>query len=434
VAYAEKRKNGWRARWLQPDGRYGSKDGFATKREAKEYGESQEAEIRAGRWIDPKLAETPLGEWWNEWFPAQDLAPNTLESYAQQWRKHIGPRWGSVALNAIRNIDIERWIKGLREVNQLSASTITIITSALRRALEDAAVNGMIARSPMPPRRPRRSQRRGPAASRPRQGIVIPIPVVETILGRLPGEAERLIVLIALTSGMRWSEVAGMRLDYLTLRPPGQDGSPASGHYLIDPQVGALHEDVHSRPYFGPPKSGSADSLGPGYQPGRVIDLPPFLALLLLAYTATLRKTELGLLFPSVRKAKPRSYDGWNTGRWRPACDGRPASVSAKGHSLREAVPPVWPGMPLRFHDLKHTAKAIMNNLRIHPAMQDYRLGHTTPGVPGVYSHPTDEMRRELINALQTFWEKWIIDGLQDDWAAQWRSLTSSPKFLPSGL
>jgi hypothetical protein len=91
-------------------------------------------------------------------------------------------------------------------------------------------------------------------------------------------------------------------------------------------------------------------------------------------------------------------------------------------------VEAVWLGESLRFRDLKHTAKAIMNNLRIHPVMQDCRLGHTTPGTQGVHSHPTDKMRSELINALQRSWEKWIIDRLQEPLTGA-RSQPVLPKF-----
>jgi integrase len=43
------------------------------------------------------------------------------------------------------------------------------------------------------------------------------------------------------------------------------------GVYEVDAQLGAVHEDVHARRYFGPPKDGRS----------RVVDLPVFLADLL---------------------------------------------------------------------------------------------------------------------------------------------------------
>lgn len=425
MAYAEKRGKGWRARYQRPDGTTGSEPGFATRRAAERYGEDQEAAIRAGAWVDPKLGETPFADWWETWWAAQDFKPGTAKAYGQQWRKHVRPRWGTTPIAAIRGIDIETWLKSLREDTGLSASTLNIIASAMRGCLESAAFNEMIRRSPMPPKGQSGKRRGAEAEARP--GVVVPLPAVEQILSRLASDADRLIVLVALFTGMRWSEIAAMRVRDLHLLAPGGDGAPAGGYYRIDPKVGALHADEHARPYFGSPKSGSATALAPGHKRGRIIDLPAFLVLMLLAYLEALPATKEDLLFPS-RSGGPRRYDWWNAGHWRPVCDGRAASVSPKGRSVRDAQPAIWLG--LHFHDLKHTHKAILNDLRVHPVMQDYRLGHVTPGAPGIYSHPTAQMRAELVDGLQRFWESWLTAGFASAWAG-WRHPRPAPKALP---
>jgi hypothetical protein len=43
-----------------------------------------------------------VGEWWLHWFPVQDLVPATLETYAQQYRRHVVPPcFGEWALSEI---------------------------------------------------------------------------------------------------------------------------------------------------------------------------------------------------------------------------------------------------------------------------------------------------------------------------------------------
>jgi hypothetical protein len=39
--------------------------------------------------------------------------------------------------------------------------------------------------------------------------------------------------------------------------------------------------------------------------------------------------------------------------------------------------------------------------------LPNYRLGHVQPGAPGVYSHPTPEMRAELVGWLESVWHSW---------------------------
>lgn len=404
MAEAERHGKGWRARWTAPPGSpvaRPSKSGFRTKTAAKAYAEDREAEIRAGVYIDPKAGERTLADWWAEWFPAQTYKPNTVETYERRWLKQIEPRWGSTPLNLIRGIDLDKWIKELSQT--LAPSSVGAVLAPLRDCLEDAVHNRLIPASPMPPKG--RRGRRQVTAAPPREGVVIPLEEAEAIMLRLrPDEA--LLVLIALWTGMRWSELAAMRRQYLTLHPP-REGHPASGWYFIHPIEGAVHEDKSSRRFLDAPKSGVAS--------GRIIDLPPFLVLILLAYLEAL-PAEQDVLFPPLRErdgAQFRNYDAWNTGRWRPACDGRPAKVYKNGR-VREALAPIHKG--LRLHDCKHTHKAMLNNGRIHPAMQNYRLGHAEQGAAGAYSHPTPQMRAETVDWLEQVWQAWnpvrLIDHL----------------------
>lgn len=417
MGYAEKRGKTWRAHWqtdqVDAKGRKveGTESGFPTKTAAENYADDQEAAIRAGTWIDPKRGKIPFAQWWEEWFDAQEWRPNTCESYRQQWNRHIGPRWGRTPLRAIRPIEIEKWLKELRAV--LSPSSVTVIVSAMRGALAAAVENELIPRSPMPAPG-KRGRKRPVSPKQQRVGVVVTPLEIEAILLRLKDDAERLMVITTVFTGMRWSEVSGMRRAYLDLAPPAGE-RPACGTYTIDALDGAVHEDVHSNRYVGPPKSGGE----------RVMDLPPFLVLLLLAYLAGLPRGQ-EILFPDTR-GHFRRYDTWNTLRWRQVVDGRPAAVSRGGRSIREAVPPIRPG--LRFHDLKHTHAAMLNDQRVHPVMRDYRLGHAQPGAPGVYAHPTPQMRRELVEALEAQWRQWGLDLAQ----VRERAGGSPTKSLPSG-
>lgn len=392
MAWAEKRGKTWRARWLlpirAPDGEkmYGSEPGFPTKTAAKQYGEDQEAEIRAGRWIDPARGEIGLDKYFAEWLPAQDLAPRTAERYAGYYRNHIAPAFGPKALRDIDGLAVDLFQKELGK--RRAPNTVVGIMLVLRMLMADAVHDRRIASSPVRPRR-RRGKRTAPDV-RTRKGIAIELEAVQAIRARLP-RTETILALVAVFTGMRWGEVAGMRRKYLTLLLD-MPGGPA-GWYTIDPGDGALHESAELGLYFGTPKGAK----------GRTVHLPPFLVELLAAYVGTLAAGQQ-LLFPD------RELGGWRRSNfsrriWRPACDGWPARPAVRGHQAREAAAPIV--KTLRFHDLRHTHETWLSEDKIEKVARDERLGHVTPGMEGTYSHVTPVMRAEVLAVLQARWDRY---------------------------
>jgi hypothetical protein len=93
MAYAEKCRKKWRVRYKKPNGTWASEQGFYTKSAALEWGREQEGEIRRHTWIDPADAETPFGEFVEQWLKAARLAINTEAKYKSYLKKHILPRW-----------------------------------------------------------------------------------------------------------------------------------------------------------------------------------------------------------------------------------------------------------------------------------------------------------------------------------------------------
>jgi integrase len=371
VAYVERSGRGWRARWSLGGGRFGSKSGFAGKRAAQQF--AQEQELSARLW--PRLHVEPgltVGEWWHRWFPAQDLAPATLETYAQQYRRHVHPRFGHRALAEITGLELSDFARRLREAG-LAPSSVTVVLSVIRNLLADAVSEGLIPTAP-----PLRLRHRRTGADTPvRPGIVVGVETVLAVCARLPRQ-EALMTLTALFTGMRWGEVCAMRQQYL--HAPGGSGG---ARYLIDGKYGAVHEDVHARRFFGPPKGGA----------GRTIDLPGFLADLLTEHAASAGGREL--LFANRRATAIRHTDFLT--RWRPACDGTPLRATPGG-TAPGPLPPICPG--LRFHDLRHSHKNLLVELevpdppgrapRTPPARHARRLRTRHPG----HAHTDDRRTR----------------------------------------
>jgi integrase len=151
--------------------------------------------------------------------------------------------------------------------------------------------------------------------------------------------------------------------------------------------VRRVHEDVHARRFFGPPKGGA----------GRVIDLPGFLADLLTEHIGNIGGRQL--LFANRRSAAIRHTDF--LARWRRACDGSLMGAAASG-AAPDALAPICLG--LRFHDLRHSHKNMLVELDVPEVLQDDRLAHRPPGMGIIYAHPTPAMREQMVYGLERIW------------------------------
>lgn len=385
MAWAEKHGKGWRSRYKKPDGTIASEPGFPTKNAAKRFGEQQEAKIREGRWIDPVRGGITLDEYFAEWLPAQDIAPRTVDRYAGYYRNHISPRFGGESLRAIDPLGVDVFQKELSQ--RRAPNTVSGVMLVFRILMADAVHDRRIEFSPVRPKR-KRGKRQAPDV-RTRKGIAVELEAVQAIRTRLPAPVA-LMVLVAVFTGMRWGEIAGMRRSYLTLMPDAPGGP--CGFYVIDEKMGALHEDGASL-YFGPPKT----------RRGRTVELPPFLVELLAVYLGTLPRGQ-DLLFPDS------AGGGWRRGNfnrrlWRPACDGWPARRAVRGRVALEAAAPIV--KTLRFHDLRHTQETWLSEDKIEKIARDERLGHVTPGMEGTYNHVTPKMRADILNVLQSRWDRY---------------------------
>lgn len=95
---------------------------------------------------------------------------------------------------------------------------------------------------------------------------------------------------------------------------------------------------------------------------------------------------------------------------------------------------PLLPG--LTPHGLRHGHQTWMDDARIGKALKVERMGHEDRSMSGVYGHPTDGMRVELVELLQRLWEHAVAERfkiypysaipLLDAELAKWRNGTAS--------
>lgn len=145
----------WRGHWLLADGvRHGSRSEFATKCEPEHFADAREVAERSAATAVDRVEAVTVEAWWERWFPAQDLAPAKLETYAQQHRRRITSRFAAVAIGEVTGLDLAGFVRGLR-ARVLAPSSVTVVMSVLRDLLADAAAEGVIRAAPVMPGRGR---------------------------------------------------------------------------------------------------------------------------------------------------------------------------------------------------------------------------------------------------------------------------------------
>jgi len=379
----------WRVKYQRPDGTWAPKSGFKTKAAALKYGRDQETDVGRGVWIDPRKSATPTGDWIATWLDAQDdYADTTMYRVRYYLDTYILPQWSDTALGAHTKFAVRTWARGLK----CAPSTVQQVVSLLSTILSAAADAGLTAANPL-----YRVKLNLTAKTPPRVWVLPEMSLPVATRCRRPAN---LLILTAAFCGMRWGELAGLvKSNCCVVRWDVIDGGKVKRYVIcIDPDVGALKEVSvpdgkgvdRLRMYLGPPKPPNG---------AREVDVPAFLAELLLAHMAT---WPFDKVF-SGQRGKWLRRSNFATRVMRPAADGREARPTVRGHAAAPGWDAVAPG--LETHGLRHGHKTAMIEDDVPEVLQKEQLGHEYGGVDGVYSHVTGLMRKRRLDALQARWD-----------------------------
>ena len=275
------------------------------------------------------------------------LQPTSYGSYEAAVRLHLAPALGHLPLARLSALHVEEYYASRRP--ELSESTLklhhAILTAALRRAVRWGLLPGNPCEGVEPPRAGRR---RFP---------VLDAPETLRLLTAAADTRLHLPILLGVTLGLRRGEVLGLRWVDVDL---WADPTPG-GILRVEQQLVA----GTGKPYFSPPKDGSAGAL----------PLPAITALALLAH--------------QVAQAETRTGFG---GQWHEAGlvvtkpDGRPwpFGLNQMYRTLLEQH-----GFPLvRFHDLRHSHVTQLLDQGVNLKVIQERVRHRQLSTTAnVYSH-----------------------------------------------
>ncbi|WP_405558862.1 hypothetical protein OHV08_33700 [Streptomyces canus] len=437
MAYAEKVykvKNGkqtkqytWRVKYKKPDGRYGTESGFPTKNLAEQWGDQQEASMRAGTWIAPEKLNTPFGEWVKIWKTANKKRPRTMSGRAYLLDKLLLPEWEFTPLMEVNNVfAVQAWAtRTAKPQGKHDPDTVAQARSLLSTILSGAEDAGYIHANKLYGRR----ILVGTDHHEEEEEVWAQPDEAYRLYDRLGG-VHGLMVVADCFLGPRWGELAGLHRDNCLLKRTDKiNGKPFTRHVIrIDPKIGSLHEDPVELDEEGlaawlkaeeerleecrakgwkanrrtPPKNTVQLYLGPpkNKYSAREVDVPEFLVRLLEEHIEA---------WPHEHPFSTPGGQFWRRGNFtrahlRPAADGREAIPRKRGFAGRGAWDPIVPGFTMR--GARHTHDTWMKDDGVDRALRFLTMGWVPKDIEGTYEHVTPEMRRHRLDRLEARWER----------------------------
>jgi integrase len=218
MAYAQQRitssgTSRWYAIYFLPDGRQRSGGGFSAKRDAERAAIRIEQLAVAGTLADASRGKLTFATYVEKfyWPAAQHLEPTTLAAYRSNLDNHFLPYFGRMRMNRIVASTVQAWVNqvsaevedcdGTRKP-QLSPRSVRKYHTFLHAIFERAIIDQVITANPCAHTVLPKFVKQPKKAITPEQ--------FEILLGGIP-QRYRLMVLIAIETGVRWGEVAALR-------------------------------------------------------------------------------------------------------------------------------------------------------------------------------------------------------------------------------
>jgi integrase len=207
----QKRTNGtWRARYRDTAGKEHARH-FARKVDAQSWLDSVTSSIQTGTWVDPARSRMTVGILATQWLAGKvNLKPTTRARYESALNVHVLPRWRDVPLDRIEHGAVRTWLAEMIAEGQSAASvqkSCVVFSGVLELAVRDRRLPSNPAHGVDLPRIRERKRRYLTAAQVQQLSVAA-------------GDGW-LAVLVLAYCGLRWSELAALRVgrvDFLKRR------------------------------------------------------------------------------------------------------------------------------------------------------------------------------------------------------------------------
>jgi len=329
----------WEARFRDSGGRQRTKT-FDAKADAVAFLNTARADVSRGVWLDPALARKPFRELAEQVEKTRvNRRSSTRARDARLTKTQILPTFGDCTVGDVTSTDVKAWVAGL-EAAGLAPSTIRKCYQLLARVFDEAAETGLIGTSPC-----RRIPL--PAENRPEPALLTPQDVER--LADVIDPRYRALVLTAAYTGLRWGELAGLkvaRVDFLRRR--------------LD--VAEILVEVDGELTFGPPKTKTSRAF---------VSFPAFIAEELAAHVANYPDPERRRLLFVSEDGTPLRRSNFRRRVWAPA-----AVEAGVGTYVTDPETKKSRYEGATFHDLRHACASWLIHAGATPLEVAAKLRH----------------------------------------------------------
>jgi integrase len=437
VGFSRKRQGAtgrprYTAYYRDVSGRARSAGSFSNRKDADRAWQSVEAMRAAGRPGDPRAGRMTFRSYVEDsWLPNHVLEPSTREGYGYRLRRNLMPAFGQMRMSDILPIHVRAWVTDCVKEGMSPAGirhNKIILSAIFTTALNDFIIALHPCRGVKSPTVPVKEYR-----------IITP-EEFELLQSSMPSKAARLLLEVAIGSGLRWGELVELRPRDLhrasgivtvtrTVNEVNPKYHPDGGRFLVKPYPkskrsrrfkldGPVLEEL--REHIAVHNIGNGDLIfefrqfvAPTHQPVRLVE------------ATRLGKTEPnanGFSYPHG------SLSAYTAGKCR--CEHCRLSFAAyrarrretgidnpRGHRTRDSdghVPRDWfrtkvwlPAMqasgiePVRMHDLRHAHASWLLAGGADLQVVKERLGHASIATTGKYLHTLPTADETALAALR---------------------------------
>lgn len=196
----------WRAHWRDPAGKTCNRS-FKLKRDADKFLTTVESSKLTNTYVDAGRAKVTVGELATQWFAGKiNLKPTTRAVYESALDVHVRPRWATTPIGKVEHGDVQVWLAAL-DASGISGGHVRkihgVLSGILALAVKDRRIPSNPALGADLPAVTERARKYLTAAQ------------VEQ-LADAAGDGRAAVLTLAYC-GLRWSELAGLRVGRVDL-------------------------------------------------------------------------------------------------------------------------------------------------------------------------------------------------------------------------